>query len=145
MARTMNAVNWAANWSTGMNQATDKIRQGVQATTVAPSVGLLAAKDRMRARWLAAIDSPSFESAVQRVTLPMWQQAMISKGLPRISDGVRLAQPKVQGYATRAIPVYQQLQTLVRAMPKTTLNDSVARVRAWMEGIQNAKVVLRGN
>lgn len=139
----LTAQQWAQNWVAGMTNANDKIRAGVQATMEAPGIAASTAIPKMRANWIASIDNGTWLHRVTAVTLQQWQQAMINKGLPRIADGVRAAQGKVQAFATVALPIYQQLQAQVHAMPKVTPADSENRVLAWMRGMRDAKSALR--
>lgn len=139
-----NAQQWAADWAAGMNNSQEKVKRGVNAVKEAPGVTAAKSIEKMRANWIAALDSGRWQMNTTAVTLQAWQSAMINKGLPRIADGVRAAQQKVQNYATRAMPVYETLQNQIRQMPKRTVQDSLARVRVWMEGMQAAREQLRG-
>lgn len=132
----INAQQFAANWAQGMNNATDKMRQGAQNVKTAPGVSALNAKEKMKARWLDSVNSGKWGANVQAVTLQDWQQAYVQKGLPRIADGVRASQGKVQRFANEFLPFIQSLQQTVRAMPKVTPADSEARVLAWMRGMR---------
>jgi len=140
----LTANEWAQNWMGAMLQADGKMRAGAQRLTYAPGAAAVQAVDKMRANWLAAIDSNQWANATGMVTVEQWRQAYIQKGIPRIADGVRAAQGKVQAYAQRAIPVYTQLQAQINAMPKRTLNDSKARMNAWLDGMVAAKGQLAG-
>lgn len=123
-------------WQAGMNNSADRMRTGVQAVTQAPGERAHAAKDKMRAKWLASVDGGDWGMAMLDVTLQQWQQAMIQKGIPRIADGVRGAQGRVTNFATQLLAYEQQLQATVRAMPKITAADSKARMNAWFDGMQ---------
>jgi hypothetical protein len=138
------AQQWAQSWANGMSGADAKIRAGVMATVLSPGQEALGSIAKMRANWIAAIDSGRWAIAMGAMTVQEWQQAMIQKGLPRIADGVAAGKPKVQAYANIAIPVMQALQAQIHAMPKTTPAESEARVLAWMRGMRNAKAQLRG-
>lgn len=137
------AADWARNWVQGMTNAADKIRAGVNRVTESPGIAAVQAQDKMRANWLASIDNGTWMGRMASMTLQQWQQGMINKGLPRIADGVRAAQGKVQAFATVALPVYQQLQSQIRQMPAVTPQDMEARVLAWMRGMRAAKPALR--
>lgn len=138
------AQQWAQDWVAGMNGAAEKMKRGVQAVTVSPGIGASDAIEKMRANWIKAIDNGTWQQAVTSYSLQQWQASMINKGIPRIADGVRNSQMKVQNYAQRAIPIYQQLQAQIDQMPKRTLADSLQRVRIWMEGMESAKQQLKG-
>ena len=138
------AQQWAQNWVNGMTNAGERIKAGVMNVQTPPGESAVQAHTKMRANWLAAIDGNKWSNALLAVTLDSWKQSMIQKGIPRIADGVRASQGKVQNYATRAIPIMQALQQQVRSMPKITPQDSEARVLAWMRGMRNAKLNLFG-
>jgi hypothetical protein len=132
----INAQLFWQNWQNGMNNSADRMRQGVAAVKTAPSEGAIAAKEKMRARWIQSIDTGKWASRTAEITLQQWQQAMIQKGIPRIADGVRGAQARVINFATQLLAYEMQLQQQVRAMPKITVADSKARMNAWFDGMQ---------
>lgn len=140
----INAQQWAENWVNGMNNAGEKMRRGAQAVTEAPSLRAVDAVNKMRANWIAAIDSGYWTGRMSSVTLDQWRNAYINKGIERIANGVAGARGKVQSYATRAIPIMTNLQNQIRQMPNATNQDAEARVLAWMRGMRAASDQLRG-
>jgi hypothetical protein len=139
----VNAQQWAQDWVNGMTGAGDKIKRGVSAVQTAPGVKAFDAAEKMRANFIASVDSGRWGDAVLAVSLQQWQNAMIAKGLPRIQDGVRASQMKMQNYAQRAIPIYTALQAQIDSMPKRTLADSLQRVKVWMEGLNAQRANLK--
>lgn len=131
-----NAAQYWAKWSQGMNNAQERIRAGVNAVQEAPGVRAGNAIAKMRANWLRSVDDGRWLRAVSAVTVQQWQRAMIEKGLPRIADGVRGAQPKVTNFANQLLAFEATLQQQVRQMPSITVADRRARMVAWFDGMQ---------
>jgi hypothetical protein len=111
------------------------ITTGVAAVTVAPG-GLAAAKQaKMIDRLTASVTSGKWAAKVSAVTLADWKTATTNKGIPRISGGIDGAAAKVTAFATRLLPFETTLQSTVNALPDVTLEDSIARMTAWVRGM----------
>lgn len=120
----------AAKWSTNLSNSTTSITNGVNAVTTAPGQAAAAAQATMRARLLAAIDSGKWAANVSSVSLQQWKTAMTQTGIPRIADGARKGQPKMQAFMQSFLPFVSQVQQQVRAMPNATQADREARMLA---------------
>jgi hypothetical protein len=66
-------------------------------------------------------------AALQAVSLQDWQNAMNTKAVSRIPQGVQAAQGTFQSFMDKWLPYQQQLQARVATMPKGTVADSQAR------------------
>lgn len=141
----LTAQQWATRWAAKMGEANDKIRQGVTALQTAPGEIATRAENenKMRTNWLASLASGKWHNNTVAVTLQSWQQSMIVKGLANMPAGIASGTPKVQAYATRAIPIMTALQAQIKAMPKANINDSKARMIAWIDGMVAAKPQLQ--
>ena len=116
----------AANkWRDRLSGAGAEIQAGVMAVTEAPG----AAAARQKGLWLQKITASADKWArrVSSVSLQDWQQAMIQKGLGRISSGAQAAQPKVQSFMADFLPYVDQGVNKVKAMPKGTVEQGIAR------------------
>lgn len=100
MAVTASAA--AAKWQTNLSASTQRITDGVNAVTTAP--GLAAA--RQADVWLANLQASAskWKSKVAAVSLQDWQQAMTTKGVPRIASGAQAAQPKMESFLNKFLP-----------------------------------------
>ena len=137
----VNAQQFAANWVAGMQASTEKMRAGIQAVRVNPMTKAVEMQDKMKIRLMAAIDSGKWAENTGAVTLETWKAKMIQKGLPRIADGVRAAQPTMQNIGNVLIPFMAQLQDAIKQMPNVTENDAEQRALAWMRGMRQFAAV----
>lgn len=130
------AAQFAQNWGTGLQNATQKIQAGVQAVQQSPAAAAVQNQDKMKRNLIASIDNGVWAAGLSGYTLQMWQQDMIKKGVPRIADGVQNALPKVQKFAQQLLPYVQSLQAQVKQMPNNTDADADARMLAWARGMR---------
>lgn len=140
MARMTTAQAWANNWATKMSNAAGSMTTGANGVIVAPGE-LATAPDKvakMKTRWNARVDDGSWAQATRAVTKDEWARKYIAKGIPNAMTAIPVAKPNVQSFAASAIPVFQAAQAMVKAMPKATRADSLARVGAWMDAMQTA-------
>lgn len=130
------AQQYQQRWAAGMNNAAEKIRQGVLATQKNPMERAAAAVTKMKLRFIQAIESGRYQQGLANVTLDQWKKAMVNKGVGRIPDGVAGAAPKVTNFAQQLLAHEAQLMTQIEQMPKITPADSKARMNAWFDGMQ---------
>lgn len=102
----------AANWSNALQNAGPKIQAGIQAVTVAPG-------EKAAAQVQAYVNGVNASQAkwqknVRAVSLSSWQNAAITKGLPRIGPGAVAAQPKFAEFMTQLLPA---IQASVNSLP----------------------------
>lgn len=129
----------AQKWSQNLQNNVESIRAGVNAVQVAPGQAAAAQQAKMRQRILDAIDSGKWASAVSSVSLQTWKTQMINVGVPRLADGARKGQPKVQAFLTQFLPYVARVQQEVRAMPSTTQADREARMLQNMRSLAQFK------
>ena len=129
----------AARWAQRLGAASQKITQGVQAVTVAPQQKAAAAVDT----WLARLNDPAtrtkYVASLQRSSLADWQNAMLQKGISRISAGAQQAQPKFEQFLSQFLPFVESVAARVRQMPKATLEDRINRATAQIRGTAQFK------
>ncbi len=111
-----------------LKQSTQEIATQVQKVTQAPGVQAAAKADKMRTNINLAIDSGRWQRRVSAVTLTDWQDAMIKKGIPRISAGIDAARPKVEAFFSAFLPHLDKVQAEVKNMPDLTLEDNINRM-----------------
>ena len=131
----ISASTWASRWKTGMQNASTKMQEGVNAVTEAPGVKAAAAS----ALWLTNVTKAEakFARNVAAVSLDSWKNSYIKKGIPAISNAATVAESKVNTAATKLIPVINNLLTTIPART-ATLDGNLARVRHMAAGLQEA-------
>lgn len=130
----------ATKWAQRLSASTDDIKNGVQRVTEAPGV----AAARQKGVWLAKIQASADKWArrVASVSLADWQNAMTQKGLSRIASGAQAAEPKMASFMSEFLPYVDQGVQKVRAMPKTSVEDGIARAAEMIR--HNARFQRRG-
>ena len=107
--------------------ATERIKAGINAVTVSPMEKAVAAKEKMRANLLTAIDDGTWERGLLRVSLSDWKAAFLTKGVNRIGQGAEAAKPKLVQFYTEFFPFLETVRGHIASMPDLTLDDAVAR------------------
>lgn len=118
----------AQDWAAKLAASTDKIQRGVQSVTTAP--GQAAA--RQKGAYVANVQSSAdkWASRVSSVGLGEWQQAAISKGVPRIASGAQAAQPKMASFLTQFLPHVESGKASLPA--RGNLEQNIARATAMI-------------
>lgn len=128
MAVTQDAAGVASRWSSGLGAATQRIQNGVEAVTTSP--GQLAA--RQAQVWVQNTQAAQakFQRNSAAVTLQSWQNATVTKGIPRIAQGATAAEPKVQAFMSTFLPF---VQAQVNQLPaRGNLQQNIQRSAAMI-------------
>ena len=120
-----------------IGNAVPRIEAGVRAVTVSPTESAAGAQAKMRQNIIAAIDNGSWAKGLRRVSLQQWKDAFINKGLLRIASGAADARPKMVTFYTALFAHQNDLLLKVESMPNVTLEQSIARMVAWVKGMAN--------
>lgn len=134
MPVTQDPATVASRWVSHLGGAVDKIRQGVQSVTTAPTAAAAAAGQLWQQRVADPATLAKFQRSLQRVSLADWQNSMINKGIPRIATGAANAKDKFQAFLTQFLPFVTNVANQVRQMPKATLDDRINRMVAQVRG-----------
>lgn len=122
----------AQKWASNLGAATQSITDGVNAVSTAPGAAAARQKQAWVQRTTASADK--WAARVSAVTLEDWRSATITKGIPRVASGAQQAQPKMQQFMQEFLPHVERVAQQVRAMPKLSLEDSIARATAQIRG-----------
>lgn len=130
---TTTATDAAGRWAQNLGASTPKIQAGVQAVQTAP--GAAAASQKSKYIQNVQANADKWATRVGAVSLGDWQNAVITKGIPRISQGATAAKPKFEQFLGALLPYQQtQLQAL-KSMPSLTLADNVNRAVTWINAM----------
>lgn len=135
----LSAAAVAKKWADNMANAGAAMKAGVQAVTINPAAQAAAAKDLWLQGVQRAAAEGSFEAGLANTTLQSWQSSMINKGVPNMQTGVKEGLPKMQAFLQDFLPFAQQVSDNVKAMPKGTLANSIARAAAAITQLASYK------
>lgn len=135
----LTAQEFAEKWQRRLTAAAPDISKGINRVDTSPTEKAAAKKDKMLNNLTMAVQSGKWESGLRRVTLSDWKKAATEKGIPRISQGVMGAGPKVTEFASQLLSYEDSLQSKVNSMPDLTLQDSINRAVAWINGMSSFK------
>jgi len=122
----------AEKWSRRLSGATEDIRQGIEQLAESPAQKAVQKKEKLKARWLEAIDGGKWETALSKVSLEEWKTKVLNKGLARLPQGVEDARPKMEDFMSQLIPYVENVKRKVDAMPDRTLEDRINKMVAFV-------------
>lgn len=125
MAKDPTAV--AAKWAQNLSASTESIKAGIMGVTRAPGAAAAAQKAVYLANVTASADK--WAQRVAAVTLNQWQDAAITKGLPRIATGAQAAQPKFATFMGSLLPFIENGRAQLPA--RGSLEQNLARMTSW--------------
>lgn len=127
------AADVARKWSRNLGTAGDAMRAGIQGVTVNPAEKAAQRQDAYVAGVQRAVADGKYQRGLRRVTLAMWQDAMLTKGLNRIAAGASAAQPKMEAFLQKWLPHQEALKTKLQSMPRGDLQQNIARAIAAIQ------------
>lgn len=121
------AMEIADKWAKRTAGAVDAYKDGINRTTVNPMEEAAKNVEGYKNGVIAAADNGKWAAGLRRTTKEDWQQKAIQLGANRIAPGVNQAKPKMQQFLDGFLPVLASNMAQVKAMPKATLQDRIAR------------------
>lgn len=129
----------AEKWGRRTTQATGDMSAGIDRVTVSP--GKLAAAKKTK--WVQKMSDPAIQDKWERrtaaVDLEAWKTKARDVGVGRVAAGVAAANGKQQAFYEQLFPYQDRLLGEVDAMNDLTLEDSIARMTAWVRGMNQFK------
>lgn len=136
MATALTALEVAQKWAENSIRAKPTMEAGIRNTTEAPTLKAAAAVNRYADGCSRAATDGSFVKGCQAVTLEDWKQASLDK-IANLDKGVRSGQSKMSRFMESFLPMTAALSKKIQAMPKGDIEESIARIRANIEGMKN--------
>lgn len=124
-------------WRDRMQNATQAMKDGVNAVTESPMEKAAANVDKYVQGVQDAAANGTFERGLREVSLGDWKTAMTEKGAANMANGVRSLTPRAQRAMTDLFQFADGVSSEIRSMPKVTETDSdnrmLANVRKFRE------------
>jgi len=117
----------------------DDIRRGVERIKESPTVAAAKKLDKMRERWLKALDEGKIKRGLEGVSLDEWKAKFLDKGVTRIPSGIDGAKEKMLKFAGKLLSYQATGQAKIKEMPDVTLEDSIARASEWIRYMSKFK------
>jgi len=122
----------AEKWARRLKGAVEDIRVGVEAVSENPAEKAAAKKGKWIARMTSKEVQDKWEARLKSVRLEDWKNAMLNKGLGRISAGVDEAQSDVETFMGELLPHIESGRAKIRTMPDVTLEDNIRRMETFI-------------
>ena len=129
----------AEKWNRRLKGAIEDIRVGVEATTKNPAEEARKKKGKWVARMTAKETHDKWDNALSKVTLDDWKNAMINKGLGRISAGADEAVSDVEEFMSELLPHIDEGKRKIEKMPDITLEDNIRRMEEFIRHMAKFK------
>ena len=130
----------AANkWQSRTKAAVPEYRSGVEAVSESPMDKAADQADKYLNRIQEAASSGKYQARLRAVPLSEWKNKTVTIGAPRISAGVDGAVSDVEAFYRELFPFEADLKDKIDGMDDSTLQDSIARMVAWTEGMAKFK------
>lgn len=133
------ADEFVEKYTRRMKGALEDIRRGVDRVTEAPTKKAAEKVDKMRERWLRALEEGKIQRGLERVSLDEWKAKMKDKGISRIPAGVDGAKDKMRDFADKLLKHIDAGLQEIKNMPDVTIEDSIARVEKWIRHMSKFK------
>ena len=127
----LSPADGARLWAQRLAGSTSRIQAGVQGVTQSPSQKAIAQQSVLLQNFTNAVTSGKWATNLGRVQLGDWQQAMITKGLPRIQSGAAAGQSKMEQVNARLYPYIESGRQSLP--PRGDLSANTQRAVQWIE------------
>lgn len=122
-----------------LTAAVEDVRKGIARVTESPTEKAASKQDKMLANLTQAVQDGKWARGLRRVSLEQWKAQATNVGVNRIASGINAAKDKVISFAEQLLPHIDKVQSQVKTMPDITLEDSIARMTAWVRGMAEFK------
>lgn len=124
---------FAEKWARRTTGATADYSAGISSVTEAPGEAAARAVDRYQSGIQESIAEGKWQRRVASVPLSTWKDAAITKGAPRIAQGVAQAQTGMAQFAAQLLPA---IDAVVQGLPaRGDLESNIARMTAYSRGM----------
>lgn len=136
---TLSPQEIADKWKRNLTAAVPSYKAGVMAVTQSPMAKAAARQDAYVEGVRKAAESGKWAAGLLSRTLEDWKQRTAGAGAERIMRGAADAVPAVVQFQTQLAPVTARIKAMVDAMPKGSIEDSIARSTAAIRAMSEFK------
>jgi len=122
----------ADRWAARLAASTEKIRQGVQAVTEAPTHKAAARSEAYAQGVQRAVSDGSYERGLLRVSLEDWKSKTLEVGIGRIAQGAAAAKGDFASFMGEFMPHVEAGQRQLDQLPRGDLEQNIARANAMI-------------
>ena len=122
-----------------LSNATQSIRDGINAVTESPTEQAAAQGDLMLQKIQEAVNSGRWAEGLRRISLAEWKAATLDKGVDRIASGIQAAKPKILAFMEEWLPYEEAISQQVKTMSRGSIEDSINRAAAVIRHNANFK------
>lgn len=134
------AADVANKWSQNLSNSTTQMQKGAQSVTVAPTQLAAANPNGYLNGVQQAVSSGKWQANLQKVTLSQWQNAYVTKGIPRVQQAATADKPAVQAAMGPLLDaVYAARDQINASMPRGNLQQNIQRSVAMMQAMAQYK------
>lgn len=128
-----NPMSVSEKWARNLGAAQTSIRDGVMAVTESPMAKAANRVDAYLAGIQRAVADGKYQDGLRRVSLDQWKEALLEKGLPRISTGATAAIGKFADFMGEFLPHVEAGQRALEGQPRGDLNQNIQRAVFMMQ------------
>jgi hypothetical protein len=122
-------------WGERLTNAIPDVKAGIAKVKESPTAKAAAKEDKWFGGLQRAKSSGKWKRGLLAVSLEAWRDKTMNVGADRIAGGVSAAGEKMTGFYAKLFPFQEKLQAKIRAMPDTSLQDSISRMTNWVTGM----------
>jgi len=111
----------------GVNAKLSKVREGISSVDKSPGVAAAENIDKMLNSLLESFNSGKVERALRNVDLVDWK-ARTLEAVSKIPGGLERNRSKIEAFFAELLPYQESYTAEIDGMPKSTLEDSRARM-----------------
>ena len=120
-------------WARRTKAAVTDVVAGINRVTESPAAKAIQKQDKMKANLIASLDDGTWAKRLGDVSLDDWKSKTAAKVSERLAGGVDGAAAKRQKFDTWLAGTLNEVLPKIDGMPDLTIEDSVNRVRTFME------------
>lgn len=120
-------------WGRRTKAAQTDVIAGINRVTESPAQKAIAKQDKMKANLIASLDDGTWAKRLGDVSLDDWKTKTAAKVAERLAGGVDGAAAKRGKFDAWLVGTLNEVLPKIDVMPDLTIEDSVNRVRTFME------------